>query len=534
MNRTSFTWAFGLLSLFAIASWSTPQEPVAAPKNADPIEVQTRGPLHDAIAQPFGVKPEPGPLVPKEPPPLIPEDPPEQKPDMESTQWIPGYWAWDSQKQEYLWVSGVYRLAPQDRNYVPGYWANTADGWRWVPGFWSNAKLHDTTYTPEPPATLDNGPALPAPDENSLYNPGTWVWQQDRFVWRPGYWAAAQEGRVWVPPHYLWTPNGYVYVDGYWDYPMEDRGMIFAPVAFNQPLWNDPNWRYRPNYVVGFNDLLDSAFVNGGGFYFGNYYNPRDARAGFNPWYTGRGRYDPAFAYHGWKNQRNNPNWIAGVQQTYAGRSAGRLNGPPLTFAQQTNARVVTPLNQFAGKQLVNTSSAQLVVQRTGIQQSRQLAVTRQQLEAGGTGKTARANEARTLRLTAGSNSSAGPRILNGDASVHGTTNPAGAMPKIINETRSFAPITSGAKIVNSGPVLQPRTIITPTPARTIVAPTPAPKVVTPPAPRVAPPVIRRTSITPVAPARVSAPVRTFNAAPARAVNATRPAAARPAAGRKR
>jgi hypothetical protein len=524
MNRTSLLWAFGLLTVLALASWSAAQEPVASPKNAGPIEVQTRGPLHDAMAQPFGVAPAPGVLVPKEPPAPIPEDPPAQKPDLENAQWVPGYWAWDAQRQEFMWLSGVYRVPPQDRSFVPGYWANTSDGWRWVPGFWSNAKLQDNTYTPEPPATLDNGPALAAPDENSLYVPGTWAWQQDRFVWRPGYWAAAQTGRVWVPPHYLWTPNGYVYVDGYWDYPLENRGMMFAPVTFGQPLWNDPNWSYQPSYVVNPNSFLDSAFVNNGGFYFGNYYNPRDARAGFNPWYTGRGRYDPTLAYHGWQNQRTNPNWLAGVQQTYAGRSAGRLAGPPLTFGQQgalTGGNFVTPLNQVAGKQgrLVTTTSAQMAMQRTGIQQSRQLAVARQQFEAAGAGKSNRANQAGSLRLTAGSQASSGPQIINGDPSFRGATNSGGTSPKIVNEARSFTPTTSGSKIVNSGPVLQQRTIATPTP-----------RIATPPAPRVVPPQIRRTSTAgPVAAARVSAPVRTFNSAPARGANA-----ARPAAGRKR
>jgi hypothetical protein len=363
-----------------------------------------------------------------------------------------------------------------------------------VPGFWSGGKLQDNAYTPQPPATLDNGPAAPAPDANSLYIPGTWVWQQDRFVWRPGYWAAAQDGRVWVPPHYLWTPNGYVYVDGYWDYPLENRGMMFAPVTFSQPLWNDPNWVYQPSYVVNPNSFLDSGFINGPGFYFGNYYNPRDARAGFSPWFNGNGRYDPAFANYGLQNQRNNPNWLAGVQQTYAGRSAGQLAGPPLTFAQQQQGVIngfsfVSPLNQVGGRQrLVNTTSAQFATQRTGIQQSRQLAVTRQRFEAGGAGKAAGA-----LRLTAGTT---GPQIINGNSGNRGTTMSAGTLPTITNQLRSFAPSTSaGPKIVNSAPSVSRAT---------------------------------------VAPAHAAPPVRTFSPAPSRSAPAARPTASRPAAGHKR
>ena len=61
----------GLLTIFGLASWGTAQELVPAPKNEpdlkNPVEVQTRGPLHEAYAQPFDVKPEAGPIVPKEP-----------------------------------------------------------------------------------------------------------------------------------------------------------------------------------------------------------------------------------------------------------------------------------------------------------------------------------------------------------------------------------------------------------------------------------------------------------------------------------
>lgn len=512
MNRIQYIrWVFGLVIVGVTCSMSAGQEP-APPAGA---EVQTRGPVHDAIAQPFGVKPEPGPMVPKEPPPLIAEEPPAQKPDIDSAQWIPGYWAWDSQRQEFMWVSGVYRVPPQDRSYVPGYWSQAPEGWRWVAGFWSNARLQDTTYTPEPPAPLDaNGPALPAPDENSLYVPGTWVWQVDRFVWRPGYWSAAQDGRVWVPPHYLWTPNGYVYVDGYWDYPLEDRGLMFAPAYFSTPLWTNPDWSYQPSFIVNPANFFDSAFVYGGAYYFGNYYNPFYARAGYNPWYTGRGRYDPLFAYHGLKTQRNNPNWLTGVQQTFAGRSAGRLPTPALTFAQQGKAPVVTPLKQASSNkvQIVNTTPAQVATHRAAVVQTRQLAVTRQQLESAGAGKAMRGNETRSLRLTAGG--SQGNSI---DAAARG----AAALPKTINEPRSFTPTPAGSKVANA-PTTLDHAMITPSqPALKIAAPqtAPAPKSVTPI--RTSGPVVNNAANKASAP-----PQRTVGSAPA-PIRMQPPAAAR-------
>src|SRR5262245_61030248 len=59
------------------------------------VQVQTRGPVHEAFAQPTEVKPQPGPIVPKKPPGPITEEPPEQKPEGDNVIWIPGYWSWD-------------------------------------------------------------------------------------------------------------------------------------------------------------------------------------------------------------------------------------------------------------------------------------------------------------------------------------------------------------------------------------------------------------------------------------------------------
>ena len=106
MKRNCLPWVFGLLTALVLANFSVPQEPFPAPKFADPIQVQTRGPVHDAMAHPVTAQPVPGPVVPKEPPPNISEDPPAQKPDIDNVQWVPGYWAWDPPQQQFLWISG--------------------------------------------------------------------------------------------------------------------------------------------------------------------------------------------------------------------------------------------------------------------------------------------------------------------------------------------------------------------------------------------------------------------------------------------
>src|SRR5262249_34874401 len=150
-----------------------------------------------------------------------------------------------------VWVSGVFREPPPGRRFVPGHWVQSPEGHRWVPGFWAPVNVETINYVQQaPPAPLDlQGPSAPAPDDNSTYVPGYWTYQDARYVWRPGYWAAYPPGAIWVPARYVWTPSGYVFVSGYWDYPLEARGVIFAPVVFTQPYWNDPAWAYRPRYV---------------------------------------------------------------------------------------------------------------------------------------------------------------------------------------------------------------------------------------------------------------------------------------------
>src|SRR5262245_10063417 len=86
-----------------------------AAASPDGVEVLTRGPVHEAFAETIVFDPEPGVVVPKEPPDLIEEVPPEQKPEGTNVEWIPGYWAWEDERNDFLWVSGVWRAVPPDR-----------------------------------------------------------------------------------------------------------------------------------------------------------------------------------------------------------------------------------------------------------------------------------------------------------------------------------------------------------------------------------------------------------------------------------
>jgi hypothetical protein len=351
----------------------------------DGITVQARGPLHEAYAQPQKKDPTPTAIIPKQPPAPVPEEPPEQKPKGDTVQWMPGYWAWDTEKKDYLWISGFWRVPPPDQAWKPGYWHEAEGGWQWVPGYWTSAKDQEPTYLPKPPASLENGPSTPAPDDEQFYNPGSWVYRSNGYAWRPGFWARSHRGWVWNAPYYLWTPAGYVHVDGYWDYPLEERGLLFAPVHFDRRLWESPDWYYQPNYVVGADELLDSLFVRPGAYQYcyGDYYGPGYAGLGFYPWFSfGVGFYDPLFCYYRWWN-RHNLGWYRGLQNVYWARCNGLLPRPGVTGTGLATRGVVTPLNQFHSQnvQLSRVNSAQLAEQRVNGQNLREDRFQRQRLE---------------------------------------------------------------------------------------------------------------------------------------------------------
>ena len=223
--------------------------PAPAPADAG-VQVLTRGPVHEAFAETVTYNPEPGIIAPKAPPAAIEELPPDQRPQGANVAWIPGYWAWDDERSDFLWVSGIWRDLPPGRQWVPGYWGQSASGPQWTSGYWADGQVSDVQYLPEPPASVEAGPNIAAPSADDTWLPGTWMWQQNRYAWRPGFWAGGQQDWDWVPAHYVWAPRGYVFVDGYWDYSIGRRGVLFAPVSFSGDTYSQPGYSYSPSMVI--------------------------------------------------------------------------------------------------------------------------------------------------------------------------------------------------------------------------------------------------------------------------------------------
>jgi len=318
------------------------------PDGVEGVEVLTRGPVHEAFAETVTFDPEPGLVAPKAPPAPIEELPPEQRPEGENVAWISGYWAWDDERADFLWISGIWRSLPPGRQWVSGYWRGTGQGAQWTSGYWADAKASEIEYLPEPPATVEVGPNVAAPTADHNWLPGSWLWQQNRYAWRPGYWAAGQSDWDWVPDHYVWTPRGYVFVDGYYDYSVARRGVLFAPVYFSSGVYTRPGFSYSPAMAIspavfGSHLFLRPAY---GHYYYGDYYGSNYATAGYSPWFSynaSRHGYDPFYAQQRW-HHRQDRNWHQNTQADFQNRRDHENLRPPRTWADQ-NTRVASAGN---------------------------------------------------------------------------------------------------------------------------------------------------------------------------------------------
>ena len=206
-----------------------------------------------------------------------------------------------------------------------------------------------------------------------MYVPGSWVWR-GHYVWRPGFWIEHRPNWVWVPAHFRWTPAGYVFIDGYWDYPLATRGVLFAPVVFVRPV--RPAFVYTPVYVVSEPCMVAascSSFAAGtGATTSATTYEPRYATVGYTAWcgtntragFTigfGVGRawgYDPLWSYYS-VTYRNTPEWHRGGvgRPVPGGRYRGEIMRPPTTLVTQN-----TTINKITQTNVTNVTNNITVV----------------------------------------------------------------------------------------------------------------------------------------------------------------------------
>lgn len=312
-------------------------QPPPPPSQEQP-EVLTRGPVHEAFAEPVNIATQAGLVAPRPPPPAPAEVPPEERPAGAGYVWIPGYWSWDAERADYIWVSACWRLAPANMVWVPGYWTPVTEGCEWVAGFWTPAGAQQIEYLPAPPAAFDVAPVGMPPVADDIWVPGCWYWRGGAYARRAGYWLHPQPGWCWAPAHYGWTPRGYVLAEGYWDYALERRGILFAPVYFPRSVYSRPGFSYSPSIVLDLGVLSVSLFAypRYSHYYFGDYYADMYLGLGIYPWFhAGRHDtwYDPLFEYGRWQH-RGDRDWERRERERYDVRRRDRDLRPPRTYRE--------------------------------------------------------------------------------------------------------------------------------------------------------------------------------------------------------
>ena len=246
--------------------------------------------MHEAFAEVVQYDPAPGIAVAKQPPKPIEAVAPQQKPEGEGYQWIGGYWGWDEDRSDFLWISGVWRIPPPEdavgarllgRNRGP-----LAVGFRLLGPRLASPRASRSSTCPRhrppwrpapaarPPPTTTSGARLlglapePLPVANPLLGPGPDFLGVDPLALR----VDAQRLRLRAGPLGLHLAASRV---------------SFCPVYFHRPIYLHAGYRFVPSVVIYGNVLHQHLFCRPqyGHYYFGDYYASLRA-VGHLPWFS--------------------------------------------------------------------------------------------------------------------------------------------------------------------------------------------------------------------------------------------------------
>jgi len=377
-------------------------QPPAVPAEELPAgsQVLSAGPVHEAFAKPVSMDPQAPIVVPQQPPENLQEMPPAERPAGADIVWVPGYWAWDADRNDFIWVSGCWRNAPPNTYWVPGHWLQAANGWEWIGGFWKSISAQpqqEIEYLPAPPAPVEvEAPGAP-PQPDQIWVPGCWYWNAGQYVQRHGYWITEQIGWVWVPSHFVWTPRGYIFVPGHWDHDMDNRGVLFCPAFFPREVRLRAGFVFSPGICIDLGMLRLNLFVypRYRHYYFGDYYDDSYGRLGIVPWFkcqTIHTWYDPLFVYDRWHFGKTDPHWAANQARGFDLRRSNRDLRPARTYVELQAQMGRLPANRRPERPLVESVKTYAVSAHTPIKFERINTVERQQIAL-------KAADVRTLRV---------------------------------------------------------------------------------------------------------------------------------------
>lgn len=194
-----------------------------------PIFLRSAVPLHEAFVTPSdrGILLK---AIPYEPPSPVSEGIPRQR--TEEAVWIPGYWYFSDEEDDFIWISGLWRRSPPKQVWTPGSWRKIQDGWVRLPGYWSVDDPSSMRYVAEPPPDPISENAGPPPSDDHYWYPGFWFFSNDskKYEWVSGQWMRYNPQWILVPGQIIWRPEGYLALPPYWDYPLDKRGDLYSPV----------------------------------------------------------------------------------------------------------------------------------------------------------------------------------------------------------------------------------------------------------------------------------------------------------------
>ena len=157
---------------------------------------------------------------------------------------------------------------------------------------------------------------------------------------------------------------------GYWDHDISHRGVMFAPVCFDRPVYGRPGYAYSPSVVIDFGVVATCLFVQPRShhYYFGDYYDRRCEERGYRPWYTNEVRHrgdDPLYVQYRAQQLRRDPNWDTHVREQFSYRREHVEARPPQTLAIQVNLfntrKVNVPEDMHIGRTLADVAASRIL-----------------------------------------------------------------------------------------------------------------------------------------------------------------------------
>jgi hypothetical protein len=115
-------------------------------------------------------------LIEKEPPlPLLDPIAPQPSPD---TRWVPGYFSWNPEKQDFEWEPGIWIKAPEGTVWVPGKWKNDQGGYIRIQGYFAKKLQETEAPLPNLKETLDTQ----APSQSPVAEPKEEVMEEKALI----------------------------------------------------------------------------------------------------------------------------------------------------------------------------------------------------------------------------------------------------------------------------------------------------------------------------------------------------------------